>query len=447
MHNIVHIIKSLQQTTSRNDKEAILEKAYNDGNYQLFGLLWECYNPYRTFGVSHKMVPDYMDESKESNESKESSYIMFKNLLDRLYTRTVTGNAAKKSIEDYSKTVNKDVWDIICKPILTKDIRCGLTENTINKVLKKLSKNDGMAKQLIIPSFSCQLAQDGAEQSFTGCKIIQQKLDGVRLLTFCDIHTKTVTQYTRNGKQNINFPKIIEYFENLLPLLPESCVFDGEIVGKNFQDIMCQINRKYDVNGDDAKLALFDYIPMNDFIDGGSSLPQTTRTTILSTWVGNNDLVFVLPYITIDFDSMDGNTEFLAFNKKVIEDGYEGVMVKDPLAPYKCDRTKYWMKVKPFIEESLIIQSVEEGTGKYEGKMGNLICSGMIDDKMVSVSVGSGFSDEQRHDLWIDRENIIGMVVEIRADVLTKDKNSDNIWSLRFPRFKGFRGSEKGEKI
>jgi DNA ligase-1 len=64
---------------------------------------------------------------------------------------------------------------------------------------------------------------------------------------------------------------------------------------------------------------------------------------------------------------------------------------------------------------------------------------------MVKVNVGSGFSDANRDSFWTLRSDVIGQLVEVRADAVTQ--NQDGTYSLRFPRFKTFRGFEPGEKI
>ena len=53
-----------------------------------------------------------------------------------------------------------------------------------------------------------------------------------------------------------------------------------------------------------------------------------------------------------------------------MEGGYEGVMIKDPDAMYECKRTHSWLKAKPFIEVTLKVVSVEEGTGRNKGRLG-----------------------------------------------------------------------------
>jgi len=59
--------------------------------------------------------------------------------------------------------------------------------------------------------------------------------------------------------------------------------------------------------------------------------------------------------------------------------------------------------------------------------------------------VGSGFTDVHRDDYWTHRSSIVGNLVEVRADAITQ--NQDGTYSLRFPRFKTFRGFKVGEKI
>ena len=88
---------------------------------------------------------------------------------------------------------------------------------------------------------------------------------------------------------------------------------------------------------------------------------------------------------------------------------------------------------------------VEEGTGRNVGRLGALVCTGQDDGKDITVNCGSGFSDDNRIEFWNSRSKLLGQIVEVRADAITQ--NQDGTYSLRFPRFKGFRGFEIGEKI
>jgi DNA ligase-1 len=133
------------------------------------------------------------------------------------------------------------------------------------------------------------------------------------------------------------------------------------------------------------------------------------------------------------------------YNKSAIENGYEGIMIKDLDAAYECKRSTAWLKLKPFIEVSLEVVDFEEGTGRNAGRLGAIICEGEDDGRRIRVNVGSGFSDSDRDSYWTGRDRMVKQIVEVRADAVTQ--NQDGTYSLRFPRFLGFRGFAPGEKI
>jgi DNA ligase-1 len=147
----------------------------------------------------------------------------------------------------------------------------------------------------------------------------------------------------------------------------------------------------------------------------------------------------------VDLDTDEGQRRFSEINAQAIKGGYEGIMIKDLDAAYECKRSFSWLKLKPFIEASLEIIDVEEGTGRNQGRLGALVCSGMDDGRLIQVNVGSGFSDSDRSEFWPVRSELIGQIVEVRADAVTQ--NQDGSYSMRFPRFLRFRGFEPGEKI
>ena len=122
-------------------------------------------------------------------------------------------------------------------------------------------------------------------------------------------------------------------------------------------------------------------------------------------------------------------------------------MVKPVGGIYECKRSTGWLKVKPFIEVSLKVVDVEEGTGRNVGKLGALVVEGTDMDKFIKTNVGSGLTDADRETFWADKDKLIGQVVEVRADAITQNQDTQNEYSLRFPRFLRFRGFEPGEKL
>jgi DNA ligase-1 len=257
--------------------------------------------------------------------------------------------------------------------------------------------------------------------------------------------------FSRNGKELANFPHIVEQISRVVKAKSTSkdmdLVLDGEIMSSSFQDLMKQVHRKDNVEAGDAVLNLFDVLPLADFEQGIYDKDQTTRSKMVQFWVEQNHKL--LPNVTclatelVDLDTAEGQLRFKEINSQAIVGGYEGIMIKDPDAPYECKRSVAWLKLKPFIEVSLTVVATEEGTGKNVGKMGALVCEGVDDGKAIRVNVGSGFTDEQRDEFWSCR--VDGQIVEVRADAVTQ--NQDGTYSLRFPRFKSFRGFQAGEKL
>jgi len=217
----------------------------------------------------------------------------------------------------------------------------------------------------------------------------------------------------------------------------------------NFQDLMKQVHRKDNVAAGDAVLHLFDMLPLSEFQKGGWDKPQSFRSAAVKAWVEQHTDVLqhvsALDWETVNLDTPEGQTRFVELNKAAVDGGYEGVMIKDVDAPYECKRTHAWLKAKPFIEVTLEVKEIEEGTGRNEGRLGAFVCEGIDDGKDIRVNVGSGFTDSNRDDYWNRRNDIIGHLVEVRADAITK--NQDGTYSLRFPRFKTFRGFEVHEKL
>jgi DNA ligase-1 len=212
---------------------------------------------------------------------------------------------------------------------------------------------------------------------------------------------------------------------------------------------MKQVHRKSDVNANDAVLHLFDCIPLCHFEQGQWNATQEFRSNHLKTFIEEyqNELsnVTMVGQELVDLGSELGQRKYKEINALAIEGGYEGIMIKDPMAPYECKRSYAWLKLKPFIEVSLEVQGVEEGTGRNEGRLGALICGGDDGGRFIQVNCGSGFSDNDRIEYWTNRDTLLGAVVEVRADAITQ--NQDGTYSLRFPRFLRFRGFVPGEKL
>ncbi|MDB4345142.1 ATP-dependent DNA ligase [bacterium] len=435
------IIEKLEADNSRLAKEQVILEAMEEGLDEFFEGVRMALDPLVTFGV--KQVPEKAEN--EVLSAQGLSWENFKELADKLIARELTGHAARDAIILQMNIATAEQWNGFYRRILIKDLRCGCSEKTVNKIAKKFP-------QYTIPTFTCALAHDSAnhEKKMVGKKQIEVKLDGVRVLAVCK--SGKVELFSRNGKQFHNFPHIIKEIEAVLERKPSpyDCVLDGEVMSKDFQDLMKQVHRKDGKAATDSVLHLFDFIPLTDFLEGGWDKPQTYRSNLVKYWVlENQDLlehVTACEWEEVDLSTDEGNRRFVELNKTAVDGGYEGVMIKDVDAPYECKRTHSWLKAKPFIEITLKVVDVEEGTGRNEGRLGAVIVEGEDDGYNYRLNCGSGFTDSQRDEYWAERSSLIGQLIEIRADARTKSQDSDT-YSLRFPRFKTFRGFQAGEKI
>ena len=429
-----YIIRQLEIHPSRLNKEAIIQAAHEEGLPEFFEGIKMALDPLVTFGV--KQVP----ERKDMEPGQGLAWETFVELAMRLAGRDLTGHAARDSIELAMSVATDEQWNDWYRRILIKDLRCGVSEKTVNKVVPGT-----------VPVFTCALAHDSAkhEKKMRGKKQIEIKLDGVRVITI--IRGNKVEMFSRNGKQFHNFGHIIAELEAVVAEypVPYPLVLDGEVMSANFQDLMKQVHRKDGKQSTDAVLHLFDTIPLGCFMKGEWDKPQSFRSSITKHWVEDHkdvlEHVQALDWETVDLDTPEGEARFVELNKQAVEGGYEGVMIKDVDAPYECKRTHAWLKAKPFIEVTLEVVEVEEGTGRNQGRLGAFVCQGVDDGKDIRVNVGSGFTDAHRDDYWSSRDSILGNLVEVRADAITQ--NQDGTYSLRFPRFKTFRGFEPGEKV
>jgi DNA ligase 1 len=435
--NPVEVIKSLEADNSRLAKEAIIRQEADCANKEFFSGVQLALDPLITFGV--KKVAEQKGPGGPGLE-----WTIFSKALDGFRSREVTGNAAQEVLDALMAEATADQWNYWYRRILIKDLRCGVSEKTVNNVVKKDYPS------YVIPVFTCQLAHDSKnhEKKVQGKKQIEVKLDGVRVIAI--LHKdKRPEVFSRNGKQFHNFEHIVDQLEKTKDVLDTDMVLDGEVMSSSFQDLMKQVHRKTNVQSDDAVFHVFDMLTLEDFLKGGASVPQYVRSNLTKSFIEENQTklpnVQCLSWEDVDLDTDEGQTRFKDINKQAIDGGYEGIMIKDPDAGYECKRSHAWLKLKPFIEVTLEVVDVEEGTGRNEGRLGAFICEGEDDGRSISVNCGSGFTDSDRDIFWKEKSSLVGRNVEVRADAITQ--NQDGSYSLRFPRYLRFRGHEVGEKL
>jgi DNA ligase 1 len=437
--------RDLESSDSRIHKEQVIEKALMaarlgsaDAQCFLFNC-YQAYNPFYVFGV--RQVPE-----TQGLTGRDNPWTQFWALLEGLRTRYITGHRARDAIEAMSQQFDSDEWNGLARRVLIKDLRCGISEKTINKVVGRTDYR--------IPVFSCQLAQDSADhpKKLRGVKRLEVKLDGVRVLAVID-HS-TVTLYSRNGKEFENFPQIADAVEDARKHFQYGrgsggrFVLDGEIVGESFQQLMRQAHRKSNAETAGMVYHIFDIIPLEAFQEGHWNAQQYKRLEWLESAreaLMETNCLRIMNGLDVDLDTAEGHDIMQRYAESAVAEGFEGIMIKSLDAPYQCKRSDFWMKWKPTISVDLSIVGFEEGTGRNKNRLGAIICEGEDNGRLIRVNVGSGLSDSDRDEYWAERSNLLGHLVEVQADAVTQ--NQDGSYSLRFPRFLRFRDFEAGSKV
>lgn len=414
MREVINIINQIRNTSSTNEKLAILKA--NKDNELLRKVLEYTYNPYKVYHMSQKSLDSIYSPT-------ESTYANIFCLLDCLaiYNRSQAMIDNMKTF--LSHTEFSDEEDLY-KNMILKDLRCNISSTSINKVWKDL-----------IPKFDVMLAKSYRDFSYkvVGDFIITNKLDGSRLVLWRE--GNVCKFYTRQGKE---VEGLIEIEQDLLKL-PDRTVFDGELIAENPNNLVSkdlfQVTRKLaSKKGDKVGLEFhcFDTMPLDEFKKGQSKLSTVHRKNhllaILTSTKLNKIKEVPILYYGVDKEMIT------KLHKEAVVNNQEGIMINLVNAKYVCKRTDTLLKVKEFHTVDLKIVGVQEGTGKYENSLGALL----VEYKGNVVGVGSGYTDLDRNQLWNMRDEIIGRVVEVQFFEETTDEKT-GLPSLRFPVYIGLR--------
>lgn len=405
--NLIDIFESLASVSSRNEKLDILTKNESDILKQV---LLYAYDPFKRFNISSKLN-GMMGKGSASIESLGDQVF---SLLDKLSTRELSGNSAVAAVSVFAESLDTANFDLL-RNIIKKDLRCGVSDSTINKVFKNL-----------VPGFDVQLAAAPIRISkMQYPALATPKLDGMRCVAIYD--GETVEFLSRSGKEIRTLGHIEAEVKKLLKV---PGVLDCEAMSDSFNDTMSSINRKT-AKDTSAKLHVFDYMSYEDFSKGECNVKQSERLVQLSALFDYDTYQFI--EVVPDFVVKNEEEAYQKYNEFRAQ-GHEGAIIKNMSAPYLFKRNDGWVKIKPSETEDFPIIGFEEGTGKYEGMLGALILDLGND---VTTNVGTGFSDEQRKEIWENRARHVDDIAEV--EFMEKTVNKDGTAKLRHSRFIRFR--------
>lgn len=421
LYNLQQLVTELNSSNSNNDKKKALAN-----HLECQEILEYIYSPFKKFGVTSANVKKYWNNTDGLYDFGNDTIF---ELLDSLYKRSITGHAALAIVIRFIAH-NEEYTDLIYN-IIDKDLKCRIDVSTINKVFPNL-----------IPEFSVALAEDYYDNvnrvNFEKDQwLAQRKLDGLRCITIID-KNGNASFWSRNG---IEFDTLDVLRTEIESLELSDIVFDGEIclVDENgqedFQNIMKEI-RKKNHTIENPKYIMFDMLEIEEFLDKSAWKYYRDRWNKLDDNVFNKGLKHCE---VIDWKIVKDKTHLTELIEEAASKDWEGLILRKD-CEYEGKRTKNLLKVKQFRDAEYIVEGIETGPFRVINESTKLeetvetLTNVFITHKGYKVSVGSGFSLEERKKYYINPELIIGKTITVKY--FSETKNQDGGISLRFPTVK-----------
>lgn len=413
MKEVIKLFKHIQETSSINDKKAIITA--NKDNELFKKCLVFLLDGNINTGLSVKKI---------KKKVIKNEYILqtFKDVMKYL-SQNNTGTDNDISMIQAFLDEHKEDREFY-EQMITKSFRLGADSKVVNSVIPGL-----------IPTFEIQLGT-----SVEKCKLvdgtyisISRKMNGTRCV-FLNGQMKSRQNKLYNGLDHI--------IADIQELGLEDFFIDGELVYKNEEGLSdsdafqkgCSIAMSKDNDKSQLKLVVFDIFPKEEFLNLHTSKNtykerrkdlDKLEESIIASGITNLSVVERL------YEGTDHSQIWKWLDYADEDMGWEGIMINLD-TPYECKRTKNLIKVKRFFEKDLRCTKVNIATtGKYKGIMGSITCN-YFDN---TVDVGSGFTDEQREYYAKHQEEIVGKIVSIKYKEETQNK--DGCKSLQFPVYMG----------
>ena len=270
-------------------------------------------------------------------------------------------------------------------------------------------------------------------KSYTGKQnisgwLVEPKINGNRGLVI--IENGTIKTLSRNNKPIYNTEHIQQA---ILRAGINNIVFDGEFYTSHSKlnndwsttTAILRTQTKHEASHD-LNFWVFDMIPLVSWNRGLNEVPLYKRKyelLLTVNKVNNSSVVYVDHRVIIKPCTLPDHMS------TAIENGWEGIVLKNPESFYECKRSSNWLKLKPVHTEEFPIIGVQEGQGKYVGTTGAIL----INVHGVVVGVGTGMTDIDRLEIWKDKDILKGVLLEVSYQTKSKDG------SLIFPVFQRIR--------
>jgi len=415
--NINALFNDLAANPSRNYKLEKLRE--HQGHETLREVIRLALCPFTQF--YQRKIPTYKCDGTNAN---------IESILPALYdlsSRQVTGNAAIEYLRMLLSSLNEDDAKVL-ERIIDKSLDCGVQVSTANDVWPGLITE--------YPCMLCSPFEQKLVDKINFPAYAQMKMDGMRFNAI--VRDGKCEFRSRNGKEILLLGNLEQEFIALAGSI--DCVFDGELLvmldgDHQFADrqtgngILNKAN-KGTISAKEAAMVhatVWDLIPYVQFVDGYCGTPYSKRFSTLEQIV-NKQKSLDKKIWTVTSSIVQTLDEAQEIFQSYLAEGYEGIILKDGNGVWENKRAKHQIKFKGELECDLKIVAIEEGTGKYAGMLGAIVCESS--DGKIKVNVGSGFNDSHRKNLG---KEILDKIVAIKYNSRIKNKLGEE--SLFLPIF------------
>jgi DNA ligase-1 len=427
---IKRLIRELNRTNSSNEKKKILKN-----HPECKKILRYTYDPFKQYYVTSTNL-----KKMAHLDQPVKRYHDFYQLLDDLDARKITGHEAIATVNGFIKD-NPAYADEILR-VIDRNLKTRTDAKLINKVWPGT-----------VPSFDVALAQkyedyenkiDFKKQNW----LASRKLDGVRVITIIDSN-RDIKFYSRKGKEFTTLDKVKEAIKKqLTQKIQGGLVLDGEmcIVDKNGNEdftSMIKLIRRKDFTVPNPKYKIFDMM-LQEVFEGTADPKLNTKFSsrlkaidaMKSQGIFDGNILDPVEQIPIE-----SKEHLIKMTKEAVDSGWEGLIIRHDV-PYEGKRTNNMLKVKKFHDAEYIVKDVVMGPIRFidngKEKEEEMLSAIEIEHKGYKVSVGSGFSMDQRRYYYKHPEELIGS--EVTVVYFEETTNKQNTISLRFPTVKAIYG-------
>lgn len=230
----------------------------------------------------------------------------------------------------------------------------------------------------------------------------QPKLDGVRCIAEM-ADDRTVTLWSRQGKIYDAVPHVNEILKDIMT---PGEILDGELYchGANLQTLISWV-KKAQPESQKVQYHVYDMV---------SDHPFSKRLERIQHLITKDGSVTR----TVFTDKIHSADEIPEKHGLVVEQGYEGIMLRVGKCEYRCGyRSRELLKVKAFKDAEFEIVGAEEGKGKSVGQA-TFICKTATGQTFNARPRGE---DSLRKAYWQDRDSYVGRKLTVRYFDLTND--------------------------